>query len=86
MEIKKTEEDKYTVCTACWMRNLILGWHQHLKKEFITLNTNGIENIILNLEKVKYVDSSGLSATPYCEPPLCSGRWNVGHLLSESSC
>jgi anti-sigma B factor antagonist len=33
-----------------------------LKGEFVMLNTEGIRNIILNLEQVKYVDSSGLSA------------------------
>ena len=33
-----------------------------LKSEFIVLKTQGIKNLILNLEEVKYVDSSGLSA------------------------
>ena len=33
-----------------------------LKSEFITLNAEGITNIILNLSETKYVDSSGLSA------------------------
>lgn len=33
-----------------------------LKSEFITLNAEGCKNIILDLQEVKYVDSSGLSA------------------------
>ncbi len=34
----------------------------NLKSEFVMLKGMGIRNLILNLEKVKYVDSSGLSA------------------------
>jgi len=33
-----------------------------LKSEFVTLNAEGIKNIIIDLSDVKYVDSSGLSA------------------------
>ncbi|MCK5102505.1 MAG: STAS domain-containing protein [Cyclobacteriaceae bacterium] len=33
-----------------------------LKSEFVTLNAEGIKNIIIDLSEVKYVDSSGLSA------------------------
>lgn len=33
-----------------------------LKSEFLTLNAEGIKNVILDLAEVKYVDSSGLSA------------------------
>ena len=33
-----------------------------LKSEFVTLNAEGIKNIIVDLSEVKYVDSSGLSA------------------------
>ena len=33
-----------------------------LKSEFVTLNAEGIKNIIIDLAEVKYVDSSGLSA------------------------
>lgn len=33
-----------------------------LKAEFITLFQSGIQNLILNMAQVKYVDSSGLSA------------------------
>jgi anti-sigma B factor antagonist len=33
-----------------------------LKSEFVTLNAEGVKNIIIDLSAVKYVDSSGLSA------------------------
>ena len=33
-----------------------------LKSEFVTLNAEGIKNIIVDLSEVKYVDSSGLSS------------------------
>ncbi len=33
-----------------------------LKSEFVTLNAEGIKNIIVDLSDVNYVDSSGLSA------------------------
>jgi anti-anti-sigma factor len=33
-----------------------------LKSELVTLNAEGIENVILDLSEVKYTDSSGLSA------------------------
>ena len=33
-----------------------------VKSEFVTLNAEGIKNIIIDLSEVKYVDSSGLSA------------------------
>lgn len=33
-----------------------------LKSDFVTLNTEGTRNVILDLKEVKYIDSSGLSA------------------------
>lgn len=33
-----------------------------LKSEFIILRNEGVKNLILDMKKVKYVDSSGLSA------------------------
>ncbi len=33
-----------------------------VKSEFVTLQAEGVENVILNMEEVKYSDSSGLSA------------------------
>ena len=34
----------------------------NLKSEFIFLRNEGVKNLILNMQDVKYVDSSGLSA------------------------
>jgi anti-anti-sigma factor len=34
----------------------------HLKSEFVIIKNEGAKNLILNLEKVKFIDSSGLSA------------------------
>jgi len=34
----------------------------HLKSEFVIIKNEGAKNLILNLEKVEFVDSSGLSA------------------------
>ncbi|NJL74646.1 MAG: STAS domain-containing protein [Saprospiraceae bacterium] len=34
----------------------------NLKSEFVLLSNEGVKNLILNLEHVKFVDSSGLSA------------------------
>lgn len=49
----------------------------NLKSELIILRNEGIENLILNLEDVKFVDSSGLSAI------LTANRlWNdVGYFV-----
>ncbi len=33
-----------------------------LKSEFVTLNAEGHKNVLLDLSKVKYIDSSGLSS------------------------
>lgn len=33
-----------------------------LKSEFVTLNAEGVKNVILDLSDVKYTDSSGLSS------------------------
>ncbi|MFT6149471.1 MAG: anti-anti-sigma factor [Saprospiraceae bacterium] len=49
----------------------------NLKSELIILRNEGIENLVLNLEDVKFVDSSGLSAI------LTANRlWNgVGYFI-----
>lgn len=33
-----------------------------VKSEFVTLHAEGVQNVVLNMEEVKYSDSSGLSA------------------------
>ncbi len=34
----------------------------HLKSEFVIIKNEGAKHLVLNLEKVKFIDSSGLSA------------------------
>ncbi len=47
-----------------------------LKSEFITLNTEGIRNLILDLSKVRFSDSSGLSAILVANR-LCSAEEGI---------
>jgi anti-sigma B factor antagonist len=47
-----------------------------LKSEFITLNAEGIRNIILDLSKTKFSDSSGLSAILVANR-LCTGEEGI---------
>ena len=48
----------------------------HLKSEFVILKNEGAKNLILNLEKVDFIDSSGLSAI------LTANRlWSDGDLF-----
>lgn len=61
MELKKTAEEKYTALKLL-DEKLDSRISAELKSEFINLQTAGTKNLILNLEEVKYVDSSGLSA------------------------
>lgn len=58
-EIDKNE--KYTVVTLN-EEKLDTTIASDMKSEFVTLNAEGHGNLILDLEKVKYVDSSGLSS------------------------
>ena len=55
------KKDEYTVLTLT-EENLNSVKAPILKSEFLGLKNSGIDNLILNLEQVKYVDSSGLSA------------------------
>jgi len=57
--IEKTE--KYTKLTLD-EENLVTLTAPRLKSELVTLYQSGTINLILDLSKVKYVDSSGLSA------------------------
>ncbi len=49
--ILKLDEDKLDTTLA-----------PKLKSEFVTLNAEGIKNLIIDLSSVRYTDSSGLSA------------------------
>ena len=55
------KQDKYTTMTL-HEEKLDSSIAPSLKSELITLHAEGSRNIILNLEEVKYSDSSGLSA------------------------
>jgi anti-anti-sigma factor len=69
------KQEKYTLITPEEDKlDAILS--PKLKSEFVTLNSEGIRNIILDLSKVKYSDSSGLSAILVANR-LCSGDEGV---------
>lgn len=61
MRVEKQVEEKYTALKLL-EEKLDSRLAPALKSEFITLNAEGCKNILLNLQDVKYVDSSGLSA------------------------
>lgn len=69
------KQEKYTLITPEEEKlDSILS--PQLKSEFVTLNSEGIRNIILDLSRVKYSDSSGLSAILVANR-LCSGEEGV---------
>ena len=55
------KKEKYAVLTVD-EENLNSVLAPDLKSEFVILRNEGIKNLILDLSRVKYVDSSGLSA------------------------
>ena len=61
MKYAVEKRDEYAVMTL-GEENLNSLKAPDLKSELIVLKNSGIKNLILNLEEVKYVDSSGLSA------------------------
>ncbi|MDP5171941.1 MAG: STAS domain-containing protein [Bacteroidia bacterium] len=61
MKFVKQSEERYSVIKLL-EEKLDTRISPQLKSEFINLNTIGVKNIVLNLEDVKYVDSSGLSS------------------------
>lgn len=58
-ELKK--EDKYTLINANVEKLDSLN-APDLKSELVVLNKNNVRNIVVNLERTRYCDSSGLSA------------------------
>ncbi len=61
MKYSIDKQDKYTVFKL-QEEKLDTVLAPSLKSELVTLNAEGVENIILDLTEVKYTDSSGLSA------------------------
>ena len=61
MKFSIDKQDRYSVIIPD-EENLNSAVAPQLKSEFVILANEGITNLILDLSKVKYVDSSGLSA------------------------
>jgi anti-anti-sigma factor len=61
MKYSVDKQDKYTVFKL-HEEKLDTVLAPSLKSELVTLNAEGVANIILDLSEVKYTDSSGLSA------------------------
>lgn len=61
MKYSIDKQDRYTVFSL-EEENLNSIMAPDLKSEFVILSNEGVENLILDLSGVKFVDSSGLSA------------------------
>lgn len=72
MKYSVEKQDEFTIFTM-GEENLNSLKAPDLKSEFLVLAEQGVKNLILNLETVKFVDSSGLSAILYANR-LCSER------------
>lgn len=61
MNFSKEEKEKYTIVTSN-VEKLDSTNAPELKSELVLINKNSINNIVLDLSKSRYCDSSGLSA------------------------
>lgn len=61
MKFTLDKQDNYTIFSL-EEENLNSLLAPDLKSEFVFLRNEGVENLIFDLSKVKYVDSSGLSS------------------------
>ena len=61
MKYSVDKQDKYAVFSL-EEENLNSAIAPDLKSEFLMMRNSGVMNLIMNLESVKFVDSSGLSA------------------------
>ena len=61
MEFEKDKQEMQTVIRLK-ERNLNAVVSPDLKSEFVVLSSEGVKSIILDMEEVAFVDSSGLSA------------------------
>lgn len=75
MRVEKSVEEKFTILKVL-EEKIDSRIAPQLKTEFVNLVTQGARNLILNLEEVKYVDSSGLSSILVANRS-CSGAGGV---------
>ena len=61
MKFSINKEERYTILTLD-EEKLDSSISPQLKSEFTNLNAEGTKNIIFDMSKIKYTDSSGLSA------------------------
>lgn len=61
MEIKVDKYENYSIAKIS-DEKVDSALSADLKSEFMTLNQDGVKNLIVDMGDVKYVDSSGLSA------------------------
>jgi anti-sigma B factor antagonist len=61
MKFSIDRQDHYTILTID-AEKLDSAISPEVKSEFVTLQAEGVLRVVLNLEKIKYSDSSGLSA------------------------
>lgn len=61
MKFSIDRQDQYTVFKID-EEKLDSSIAPEVKSEFVTLQAEGVQNVVLNMENVKYSDSSGLSA------------------------
>lgn len=61
MNFEKVDKEKYTLITTN-AEKLDSTNAPELKAELVVINKNGVNNIVIDLSKTKYCDSSGLSA------------------------
>ena len=71
MNFEIREEEKYTIISSN-VEKLDTQLAPELKSHLVHLNGQGVKNIILNLKKTRYTDSSGLSAI-LVAARLCKG-------------
>jgi len=63
MKFSVDKQEKYTVFSL-EEQKLDTLMAPNLKSEFVLLRNKGVENLILDLSQVEFVDSSGLSSIP----------------------
>ena len=61
MNFSKEEKNKYTIVTSN-VEKLDSTNAPELKSELVLINKNNVNNIIMDMSKSRYCDSSGLSA------------------------